>query len=163
MNMKKFGNWYMLELQDVKSGIGICLYGSIIFCLNLGSVGAASVPSGTNTSQRTTEEYTAPATVEIAAPNTSSSVILGFEEMHINTVPFSRANAVPNPSSHTVSEVEDIHMFDEADRPLILSDDREIPFTYLASLSAKLAAVNEKSSSVQGKIKVYILFSLSIR
>ena len=135
----------------------------IFFCLNLGSVGATSVPSGTNTSQRTTEEFTVPATVENAVPNTSSSVISGFEEMHIDTFPFSLANAVPNPSSHTVSEVEDVHMVDEADHPVILSGDREIPFTYLASLSAKLVAVMEKSPSVQGKIKVYILFSLSIR
>lgn len=135
----------------------------IFFCLNLGSVGATSVPSGTNTSQRMTEEFTVPATVENAVPNTSSSVISGFEEMHIDTFPFSLANAVPNPSSHTVSEVEDVHMVDEADHPVILSGDREIPFTYLASLSAKLVAVMEKSPSVQGKIKVYILFSLSIR
>lgn len=156
----------MLGILDVKSGIGTCLYVINIFCLNLGSVGATSVLSGTNTSQRTTEEFTAPATVENAVPNTSSSVISGLEEMHIDTFPFSRENAVPNPSSHTVStvsEVEDVHMVDEADHPVILSGDREIPFTYLASLSAKLVAVMEKSPSVQGKIKVYILFSLSIR
>ena len=153
----------MLGILDVKSGIGTCWYVINIFCLNLGSVGATSVPSGTNTSQRTTEEFTVPATVENAVPNTSSSVISGFEEMHIDTFPFSLANAVPNPSSHTVSEVEDVHMVDEADHPVILSGDREIPFTYLASLSAKLVAVMEKSPSVQGKIKVYILFSLSIR
>lgn len=153
----------MLGILDVKSGIGTCLYVINIFCLNLGSVGATWVPSGNNTSQRTTEEFTAPATVENAVPNTSSSVISGFGEMHIDTFPFSRANAVPNPSSHTVSEVDDVHMVDEADHPVILSGDREIPFTYLASLSAKLVAVMEKSPSVQGKIKVCILFSLSIR
>ncbi|KAK7853216.1 recQ-mediated genome instability protein 1 [Quercus suber] len=121
--------------------------------------GATSVLSGTNTSQRTTEEFTDPATVENAVPNTSSSVISGLEEMHIDTFPFSRENAVPNPSSHTVStvsEVEDVHMVDEADHPVILSGDREIPFTYLASLSAKLVAVMEKSPSVQGKIKCFL-------
>ena len=153
----------MLGILDVKSGIGTCLYVINIFCLNLGSAGATSVPSGTNTSQRTTEEFTASSTAENAVPNTSSSVISGFEGMHIDTFPCSRANAVPNPSSHTVSEVEDVHMVDEADHPLILSGDREIPFTYLASLSAKLVAVMEKSPSVRGKIKVYIPFSLSIR
>ncbi|XP_050256303.1 recQ-mediated genome instability protein 1 [Quercus robur] len=118
--------------------------------------GATSVPSGTNTSQRTTEEFTASSTAENAVPNTSSSVISGFEGMHIDTFPCSRANAVPNPSSHTVSEVEDVHMVDEADHPLILSGDREIPFTYLASLSAKLVAVMEKSPSVRGKIKCFL-------
>ena len=49
--------------------------------------------------------------------------------MHIDTFPFSEANAVPNPSSHTVLEVEDVHMADEADHPVILSSDQEIPFT----------------------------------
>lgn len=127
------------------------------------SVGATWVPSGSNTSQRTTEESRAPATVENAAPSTSSSVTMGFEEMHIDTVAFSRENTVPNPSHNIVSEVEDIQMVDEVDHPVILSGDREIPFTYLASLSAKMAAMNEKSHSVQGKIKVYILFALSIR
>ena len=68
----------MLGILDVKSGIGTCLYVINIFCLNLGSVGATLVLSGTNTSQRTTEEFTAPATVENAVPNTSSSVISGF-------------------------------------------------------------------------------------
>jgi RecQ-mediated genome instability protein 1 len=88
---------------------------------------------------------------------------MGFEEMHIDTVPFSRGNTVPNPSYNIVSEVEDIQMVDEVDHPVMLSGDREIPFTYLASLSAKMAAMKEKSHSVQGKIKVYILFALSIR
>lgn len=136
------------------------------------SVGATWVPSGSNTSQRTTyqntsqrttEESRAPATVENAAPSTSSSVIMGFEEMHIDTVPFSRENTVTNQSYNIVSEVEDIQMVDEVDHPVILSGGREIPFTYLASLSAKMAAMKEKSHSVRGKIKVYVLFALSIR
>ncbi|GLT69231.1 hypothetical protein SLA2020_413990 [Shorea laevis] len=118
--------------------------------------GATWVPSGSNTSQRTTEESRAPATVEYAAPSTSSSVTMGFEEMHIDTVAFSRENTVPNPSHNIVSEVEDIQMVDEVDHPVILSRDREIPFTYLASLSAKMAAMNEKSHSVQGKIKCFL-------
>ncbi|KAE8123843.1 hypothetical protein FH972_018765 [Carpinus fangiana] len=127
--------------------------------------GATWVPSGGNTSQRTTyqntsqsttEESRAPATVGNAAPSTSSSVIMGFEEMHIDTVPFSRENTVTNQSYNIVSDVEDIQMVDEVDHPVILSGDREIPFTYLASLSAKMAAMKEKSHSVQGKIKCFL-------
>lgn len=131
------------------------LYCTIICQLTLGSVGVTAIPSCTNTSQRTTGESAA-STIENAAPSTSPSVIMGFEEMHIDAAPVSRANTVPNPSPHIVSEVEDIHMVDEVDHPLILSGDQEIPFTYLSSLSAKLSAMKEKSHSVQGKIKVHI-------
>ncbi|KAG6630886.1 recQ-mediated genome instability protein 1 [Carya illinoinensis] len=117
--------------------------------------GVTAIPSCTNTSQRTTGESAA-STIENAAPSTSPSVIMGFEEMHIDAAPVSRANTVPNPSPHIVSEVEDIHMVDEVDHPLILSGDQEIPFTYLSSLSAKLSAMKEKSHSVQGKIKCFL-------
>lgn len=55
--------------------------------------------------------------------------------------------------SNAVNSVEDTIMVD-IEHPLILSGDREIPFTYLASLSAKLAAAKEKCPSVRGRIKV---------
>lgn len=57
-------------------------------------------------------------------------------------------------SSSTVSNTDDFHMVDAIDNPLILSGDDEVPFTYLASLSAKWAAMKEKAPFVQGKIKV---------
>lgn len=50
----------------------------------------------------------------------------------------------------SVADTNMVHM----EHPLIFSGDREIPFTYLASLSAKWAAVKVKSPSVRGKIKV---------
>lgn len=131
----------------------IFLYCTIICQLTLDSVGVTAIPSFTNTSRRTSRESAA-ATVENAAPKTSPSVIMGFDGMHIDAAPVSRANNVPNPSPYIVSEVEDFYIVDEVDRPLILSGDQEIPFTYLSSLSAKLSAMKEKSHSVQGKIKV---------
>lgn len=123
------------------------------FLSELSSVGATLGQSGTNTSQRTTEESTTP-TAENDAPNASSTVVMGFEEMHIDAVPFRRENTVPNQSPHIVSEVEVISMVDEATHPLVRSGDLEIPFTYLSNLSVKFAAMTKKSPSVLGKIKV---------
>lgn len=63
-------------------------------------------------------------------------------------------NTPLNGSSSTGFNYEDILMDDVSDNPLILSGDPEVPFTYLASLSAKWAAMKETDSLVQGKIKV---------
>lgn len=90
-------------------------------------------------------------------PNPSSDIALDVEEMHINTVPISRGNAEYNSNSNTAPDVNDTPMVDEGEHPLILSRDREVPFTYLASLSAKWAAMKEKAASIHGKVKVYIV------
>lgn len=45
-------------------------------------------------------------------------------------------------------------MVNEFNHPFILSGDNEIPFTYMASLSAKWVAMEVKASPVRGKIKV---------
>lgn len=45
-------------------------------------------------------------------------------------------------------------IIDDVEHPQILCGDWESPFTYLACLSAKWAAMREKSSSVMGKVKV---------
>ncbi|CAK9183204.1 unnamed protein product [Ilex paraguariensis] len=47
-------------------------------------------------------------------------------------------------------------MVDTVEQTFILSGNREIPFTYLASLSAKWAAMKDKAPSVQGKIKCFL-------
>ncbi|CAM8922104.1 unnamed protein product [Rhodiola kirilowii] len=52
--------------------------------------------------------------------------------------------------------IEDTHVDDEMEHPLMLSGDQEIPFTYLASLSAKLSAAEEKIALVKGKIKCFL-------
>lgn len=65
-------------------------------------------------------------------------------------------------ASSRISNIDDIHMVEAndvdmvetADHPLMLSGDQEIPFTYLASLSAKWETMKEKAPFVQGKIKV---------
>ncbi|XP_050901276.1 recQ-mediated genome instability protein 1 isoform X1 [Lathyrus oleraceus] len=65
-------------------------------------------------------------------------------------------NTPLNGSSSTGFNYEDILMDDVSDNPLILSGDPEVPFTYLASLSAKWAAMKETDSLVQGKIKCFL-------
>ncbi|CAM8922089.1 unnamed protein product [Rhodiola kirilowii] len=52
--------------------------------------------------------------------------------------------------------IEDTHVDDEMEHPLMLSGDQEIPFTYLASLSAKLSAAEENIALVKGKIKCFL-------
>jgi len=46
----------------------------------------------------------------------------------------------------------------EVEHPLILTGDREIPFTYLACLLAKWTIHKDHASSIQGKIKVISWF-----
>ncbi|XP_019463410.1 PREDICTED: recQ-mediated genome instability protein 1 [Lupinus angustifolius] len=111
--------------------------------------------------------------------NQFSSIVAKAEEMHIDTTNITRGNSVDNQTSHirsniavapedtvhitrerrnfsTVSSSDDFHMFDASDDPLIFCGDEEVPFTYLASLSAKWAAMKEKAPSIQGKIKCFL-------
>lgn len=64
-------------------------------------------------------------------------------------------NVEPNLSSIPIPDIEDIHMAD-VDHPFMLSGDREFPFTYIASLSAKLAAMEGRVSYIQGTIKCFL-------
>lgn len=113
--------------------------------------------SSTVTTQRTVEKPTAHIGGVNAVPNSSSDVVLDVERMQIDNVPISRENEVSNLNPDTAPDVEHIHMADVVEHPLILSGDREVPFTYLASLSAKWAAIKDKATYVQGKIKVSIV------
>ncbi|KAI3455067.1 hypothetical protein Pfo_011730 [Paulownia fortunei] len=71
-------------------------------------------------------------------------------------VPVSRHNAEPNRSSGVHMDVEEISLVDELEHHFILSRDKDIPFTYLASLSAKCAAIEDEASAVRGKIKCFL-------
>lgn len=133
---------------------------------------------------RGNEAFTAPVadafTTPVSRTNANSELSSNFsnvEEIHSHSIPSGRAHTeptiVPNSvedssvvnsvdntnmgnsvdDSNAVNSVEDTIMVD-IEHPLILSGDREIPFTYLASLSAKLAAAKDKSPLVRGRIKV---------
>uniref|UniRef100_A0A6N2NLN2 RecQ-mediated genome instability protein 1 n=1 Tax=Salix viminalis TaxID=40686 RepID=A0A6N2NLN2_SALVM len=118
--------------------------------------GANLVASGTVTSQRTVEECAVPMSAETTMSNLPSSIVSDVGEMHINAPSISGASSVSNQHSNGTLEQEDVRMTVEFEHPLILSRDREIPFTYLASLSAKWAAMKEKEPSVRGKIKCFL-------
>ncbi|GLT35607.1 hypothetical protein SLA2020_100450 [Shorea laevis] len=120
------------------------------------SSGASFVPSSNDISQRTPEEPTVPSGGLNAVPNPSPDFALDVQEMHINTVRINRGNVEYNSNSNTAPDVNDNPMVDEVEHPLILSGDHEVPFTYLASLSAKWAAMKEKAVSIQGKIKCFL-------
>lgn len=59
---------------------------------------------------------------------------------------------MPNTSSMDV-DVEEMSILDDLEHRFILCRDKELPFTYLASLSAKFSA-NDDETVVRGKIKV---------
>ncbi|KAJ6760973.1 RECQ-MEDIATED GENOME INSTABILITY PROTEIN 1 RMI1 [Salix purpurea] len=118
--------------------------------------GANLVASGTVTSQRIVEECAVPMSAETTMSNLPSSIVSDVGEMHINAPSISGASSVSNQHSNGTLEQEDVRMTVEFEHPLILSRDREIPFTYLASLSAKWAAMKEKEPSVRGKIKCFL-------
>ena len=71
-----------------------------------------------------------------------------------NDVHVNRVDAFVHGFSSPISILDDSHMVDAADHPLILYGEWEFPFTYLASLSTKWAAIEEKEPFVQGIIKV---------
>uniref|UniRef100_A0A7N0U830 RecQ-mediated genome instability protein 1 n=1 Tax=Kalanchoe fedtschenkoi TaxID=63787 RepID=A0A7N0U830_KALFE len=74
----------------------------------------------------------------------------------VETVMNSRNTADSDRSPSHNGNIEDAYMHNEVENPLMLAGDREIPFTYLASLSAKLSAAADSISSVQGKIKCFM-------
>ncbi|XP_055802101.1 recQ-mediated genome instability protein 1 isoform X2 [Solanum dulcamara] len=65
-------------------------------------------------------------------------------------------NVAPDTLSTAAIDVEEIDLVDELDHPFILSGEKENPFTYLASLSAKQAGMNGSASTVTGKIKCFL-------
>lgn len=88
--------------------------------------------------------------------NSSRGMVSSVMELDPDVETLDTADAVPNPPSDFASYVDDIQMVDEIEHPLIMSGDRESPFTYLASLSTKWAAMKEKASSIQGKVKCFL-------
>lgn len=87
-----------------------------------------------------------------------SPAVQNVEDTNRDRIPIIRENAPVNGSSSSVTNIEDVHMVEANDHPFILPGDIEIPFTYLANLSAKWAAMKGKAPSVQGKIKVYTVY-----
>ncbi|KZV21758.1 hypothetical protein F511_02916 [Dorcoceras hygrometricum] len=65
-------------------------------------------------------------------------------------------NAEPFPSSSVYMDVEEISAVDDLMHSFIYSRENEIPFSYLASLSAKWTEIEDNSSVIRGKIKCFL-------
>ncbi|KAM6570355.1 hypothetical protein CsatB_018340 [Cannabis sativa] len=124
----------------------------------------------------------APASAESVISKTPRSVVAGIEHLHMNSIgPNSASGSRPTGQSSDVASVmdetdtdtvppttrypvsdpylndnEDTIMVDLVQHPVILSGAREPPFTYLSSLSAKLAAMTGRVHSVKGMIKCFL-------
>ncbi|KAK7399255.1 hypothetical protein VNO78_10434 [Psophocarpus tetragonolobus] len=120
-------------------------------------------------------------TREYSVDNQSSNKVSNFASAHNNTVHIISESSVATECPPEVVNVEtdgdrtpvatdnsahqlrtssndssDVQMVDASDHPLILSGDQDIPFTYIASLSAKWAKMKEKAPSIRGKIKCFL-------
>ncbi|XP_051134842.1 recQ-mediated genome instability protein 1 [Andrographis paniculata] len=127
--------------------------------------------SNNATSRRYTEPRASSAVDPVAIPRpvdepmtdvASSSMETGVDTTHVsrNSVPIEdltspgrRDDAMMITSSPTDRDAKEILMVDELEHHFILSRDNEVPFTYLASLSAKLVAVEDEDTVIRGKIK----------
>ncbi|WCJ36300.1 RecQ-mediated genome instability protein 1 [Euphorbia peplus] len=109
---------------------------------------------GNGSSERAREEAAVPMSLGNTLSNPLMRVVSNIEEMQIDASVV-RESPVPDQSSGTRLNHEDVVMVDEFEHPLVLSGNRESPFTYFASLSAKWAAIKEKTSSIQGKVKCF--------
>lgn len=108
-----------------------------------------------NSNVAVAHEDTIHVTRESSATAVCSSVSENLETER-GRVPVITDNTSLNGSASNVFNNEDILMDEASDNPLILSVDQEVPFTYLARLSAKWAAMKETDPLVRGKIKCFL-------
>lgn len=92
------------------------------------------------------------------APNSSTDIASIAEEIDMELIPSRTDNPMSDTYPNDVLNDEEIPLVDEFEHPLILSGNREIPFTYLASLSAKWTAMKKSVRSVKGIVKVCSVF-----
>ncbi|KAG5014441.1 hypothetical protein JHK82_020126 [Glycine max] len=77
-------------------------------------------------------------------------------ETYRDRTPAATDSSHPRRASSSVLNTSDVEMGDASDHPLILSGDQEVPFTYMASLSAKWAKMKEEAPAIRGKIKCFL-------
>ncbi|KAL9257931.1 RecQ-mediated genome instability protein 1-like protein [Drosera capensis] len=80
----------------------------------------------------------------------------GLRTIEESSAPTLGEIAVSHFDSSAIDVVEDDLMVNEAELPFFLLGDNELPFTYLASLSAKWALLKEHEPCVKGKIKCFL-------
>ncbi|WOH05173.1 hypothetical protein DCAR_0624587 [Daucus carota subsp. sativus] len=87
--------------------------------------------------------------------NISTNVSINRQTGEESTIPLQQHDHEANKSSTAFSSLDDIQMVDVEHLP-VLTADGESPFTYLASLLTKWAAMNGQIPNVQGKIKCFM-------
>lgn len=120
---------------------------------------AAWLPNGDNVSGHTPSSASQVAIpFQADAQGGASGTSINQRTREEFTVPIQRQNYEPDETSTTFSNVDDIQLVDEDEMEhlSILTGDRETPFNYLASLSAKWAAMKDQTPNVQGKIKCFL-------
>ncbi|KAL8042654.1 hypothetical protein ABFX02_09G067200 [Erythranthe guttata] len=99
-------------------------------------------------------EVTTPSTATgQATPSNMTANHMPEEDVRI---PVSRENTEPTTSFTGHIDFEEVQTGNEMDHHFMLPTDREAPFTYLASLSAKCAGIDDEASVVRGKIKCFL-------
>ncbi|CAI9116544.1 OLC1v1017720C1 [Oldenlandia corymbosa var. corymbosa] len=78
----------------------------------------------------------------------------GSMNIEVNSIHVPSEEAQPNIEGD--ADVQEFQMIDHFEPPYMLTGERESPFTYLASLSAKWATMKDTVSKVQGKVKCFL-------
>lgn len=143
----------------------ICIFAMLFGLLYLATGTASGIPASYGTEEHRRED----SEVILSSAAEIDEVCMAAELEHVGrmtreetVVPILGEEVGPNLSSSATMDVQEIHMVDELEHPFILSGEKESPFTYLASLSAMLAAMKDDVSKVQGKIKVCLHFVHSL-
>ncbi|KAE8694536.1 putative Glucose 1-dehydrogenase [Hibiscus syriacus] len=142
--------WTDEREKEMTGRLDLCTLKSLECFLSARSL---TMAGSTITTQRTVEDPTTRTRVVNAVPNSSSDVAEDVERMHFDSVPISRENAMSNSNSNIAPDNENIHVVEHS---FMLSGDQEVPFTYLASLSARWTDIKDKATHVQGKIKCFL-------
>ncbi|XP_017256850.1 recQ-mediated genome instability protein 1 [Daucus carota subsp. sativus] len=93
--------------------------------------------------------------IQVVDGNISTNVSINRQTGEESTIPLQQHDHEANKSSTAFSSLDDIQMVDVEHLP-VLTADGESPFTYLASLLTKWAAMNGQIPNVQGKIKCFM-------
>ncbi|KAL5724407.1 recQ-mediated genome instability protein 1 [Ranunculus cassubicifolius] len=105
---------------------------------------------GADIQARIAEPFCVPHGSSFTEPNPSSNAAANRDEIDMIDV------SMPLHGIDPASDNRDTDMTDVVEHPLILAGDRESPFTYLASLFAKLSEKEEDAPVVQGRIKCFM-------
>ncbi|KAJ0971223.1 hypothetical protein J5N97_019182 [Dioscorea zingiberensis] len=127
------------------------------------SQGVTLANSESNVHESMMQEFVEPldggnTTEEFVAPHTAGNVVEVIVTPHSggDIVGHTSAENISAPEPKTFSTVSDADYLQEAEHQIFLSGEKEIPFTYLASLLAKWTAEKDREPVIHGKIKCFL-------